>query len=808
MKQTTIFAVIALLLLVAQANPAGAWWEKNGSPICTEPGDQLYQQIVSDGEGGVIATWQDSRNGHWDIYAQRINGEGEFLWAGRGVPICLASGDQLRPRIITDGAHGAIIVWFDKRSGTEYDIYAQRIDFDGGTIWTEGGVGVCTAPGGQERPTLVTDGGGGAIITWFDFRNGASDIFAQRLDFSGNALWTVDGVPVCSKPEDQDWPYAFPSGGGGAFISWYDYRSGSREVYMQRIDPNGEALWQHDGIPISAATDYQAWPQMITDGEDGVVVCWVDSRNGNKDIYAQRVDPDGNTLWAGGGVPVCTAESDQHYSWIASDDAGGAIIAWQDGRPNPDTDWDIFAQRIAPDGSAIWQVDGVVISEFWYDQTGPRVIPDGFGGAVITWREFGCSGASDISGQRVNASGEVLWGSNGLLICGAYGTQSYAQQIPDGEGGAFVIWYDYRNSAHYDLYGSLVNPDKVPPVPDYTPHIIAIEDVPNDHGGKMSIQWERSNLDVYPKTDLSHYSIWRRLPKAESPLVLSTGVDTLGILGISHDYDGPAKRVHLSTPDYAWEWIKNTLPLYFETYASTIPSLFDSTASDPGWQYFMVVAHTRDPRIYYVSAIDSGYSVDNLAPEEPRQLAGVYEPGQKGLILTWQPNEEPDISHYAVYRGLSQDFTPAAANRIANPSETRHFDGQWKPGIGYYYKVSAVDVHDNESPYAVLRPEDISGNATPGLPENPYLAQNIPNPFNPTTRISFGITEPATVSIRIYDASGKLVRILLEGGRSPGHYDEVWDGCNGNGLPVASGVYFYRLRAGNFTQTRKMVLTK
>lgn len=88
------------------------------------------------------------------------------------------------------------------------------------------------------------------------------------------------------------------------------------------------------------------------------------------------------------------------------------------------------------------------------------------------------------------------------------------------------------------------------------------------------------------------------------------------------------------------------------------------------------------------------------------------------------------------------------------------------------------------------------------------LAQNYPNPFNPQTTIAFSIAQRADVRLAIYDVNGALVRTLANESRAPGAYQLTWDGRNDRGASVASGVYFYRLTAGSFTQTKKMVLLK
>jgi hypothetical protein len=140
--------------------------------------------------------------------------------------------------------------------------------------------------------------------------------------------------------------------------------------------------------------------------------------------------------------------------------------------------------------------------------------------------------------------------------------------------------------------------------------------------------------------------------------------------------------------------------------------------------------------------------------------------------------------------------------------DTVLFDDGWRWDTRYWYKVSAIDIHGNESGYAVLGPEDVTGVETPKTPAVTFLRQNLPNPFNPTTRIEFGLKDATRVSLRIYDASGRLVRVLVEGNRPAGRHAEMWDGRNAGGLQVASGIYFYRLTAGRFDQTNKMVLVR
>jgi len=87
-------------------------------------------------------------------------------WQLNGTVVCDEGGSQSLPAIVTDGAGGAIVVWEDWRSGDHSDIYAQRLDAGGIALWSPSGVPICTAANLQSYPTLVSDGSGGAIIAW------------------------------------------------------------------------------------------------------------------------------------------------------------------------------------------------------------------------------------------------------------------------------------------------------------------------------------------------------------------------------------------------------------------------------------------------------------------------------------------------------------------------------------------------------------------------------------------------------------------------------------------------------------------
>ena len=138
--------------------------------------------------------------------------------------------------------------------------------------------------------------------------------------------------------------------------------------------------------------------------------------------------------------------------------------------------------------------------------------------------------------------------------------------------------------------------------------------------------------------------------------------------------------------------------------------------------------------------------------------------------------------------------------------------GDAPPGSSIELQIMVVwwTIQENPSPNEIpFVCEGASGVDYPSVPVPVQLDQNWPNPFNPTTRLAFHLSVPTTVSFRIFDTSGHLVCTLLDGVvKSAGTHEMNWNGRNSSGLSVASGTYFYRLDAGQFSTTKRMILLR
>ena len=336
---------------------------------------QFMPQAVSDGRGGAIVAWEDYRTGtDWDIYAQRVNAVGKAEWKTDGVPICLAEWNQRRLRMARS-ANQVIAVWNDRRGKTNWDIYAQAIDPSGNVLWQANGVPVCTNDADQSTQAILSDGAGGAIFVWEDARRSAEhqDLYIQRLDANGQPMWKVDGIPVFPSDSLQSDPILLADGANGFYIVWWDVIGyESWHIMAFRLNMDGLPVWDSP-VVVSPLDGMQGIPRVASDHDGGLIIAWQIYENFiNDNLYAQRIDPKGRKLWANEGVKICDAPGIQKNASITSDGNGGVIAVWSDER---DVYSDLYAQRVGAFGTIRWKENGVPICTAGGHQDRPFIVP-------------------------------------------------------------------------------------------------------------------------------------------------------------------------------------------------------------------------------------------------------------------------------------------------------------------------------------------------------------------------------------------------------------------------------------------------
>jgi len=317
-----------------------------------------------------------------------------------------------------------------------------------------------------------------------------------------------------------------------------------------------------------------------------------------------------------------------------------------------------------------WDVDN---SAYW-SETIPvgiydvKVALDRTAGTVSFWVQHVDSYASPLS----DFSSPLWTAVETRPIAGSYNIQINPYS---SYGRVYDVWCSYGAAP--------------PPPPSPAPTITSIRDVPNDQGRAVRIKWSAAPCDSFGSAkQITAYAIWRRIDA--------------GLLAAPS-----AQGVALMYPPGEWDYVTSVPACCEKTYATVVATLADSTIT-AGMHYsvFFVRALTATSGEYFDSPVDSGYSVDNVAPAEPEGMRGVQV--ANGLKIVWEPCPNPDFAHYVLRKAVSpSDPAPAM---LATPTEALYVDETWTPeNNAHYYMVSAVDRSGNEGACALLSPQENVG---------------------------------------------------------------------------------------------------
>jgi hypothetical protein len=356
------------------------------------------------------------------------------------------------------------------------------------------------------------------------------------------------------------------------------------------------------------------------------------------------------------------------------------------------------------------------------------------------------------------------------------------------------------------------------------PVVDSIADVRHDQGGRVRLYFTRSTYDFADVTSspVVGYQIYHRVDDAA--LVKQVHAD-----GVSRELAEPAEFPLSSFspsmvrwladrsfvvgaepaagtfPSGTWEAVGWVAATQSDSYTALIPTTDDSTATGINWSVYLITAHTTTPSIWFAGYPDSGYSVDNLAPNVPTGFVAAHQSGG-GNHLAWDASADADFRYFKVYRSPSSNFTPGPSNLVLSTTSTSWADTSAAAG-SVYYKLSAVDFAGNESAAA-------SAGVTVGVDGSPApsrfaLHAAAPNPFRQGTAFSYDVPlRGGAIRLGIFDLGGRLVRSLVDGPQTPGAKWIVWDGRDDAGHALPAGMYVVRMEAPSFVQSRKLVLTR
>jgi hypothetical protein len=431
--------VICLLTLLVAA-PAWGQWEYGGYNIGY--GDAYVSpKIAPDGTGGFFIVWDGYHNGRTtkDIILNHIDSTGVALLGPNGLLITDDTVNQGPPKIAPDGAGGCYIIWFGQGETGEYSLYAQRISSRDQPLWRSPLRIIYNSNGLEDRTGIYADSIYGLIAvcceSGYPYRQ---RLLAQRLNSVGQIIWDSSGVILFTYPDTTiNFTIYNPKiiiSNNFLYLSLILWTNGitMEDIYIQKFDASGNMPWGSVGKPVSVDRRRDGdilettSMQIVSDGTGGAVVAWQGRSIDGTTLYADRISPQGNSLWQINGRQLFPPDYDGQLglALFSFDSADSLFIIVELGGVTG------RYQAIDPHGNLLYG-NGAVLSAHSlsaataYQDTMYLMYPSG-------WHFFASKKTLDTT---------EYWSPNPWI----HGFLEYWDLLPDWVGGLYVAYSWYRD---------------------------------------------------------------------------------------------------------------------------------------------------------------------------------------------------------------------------------------------------------------------------------------------------------------------------------------------------------------------------
>jgi len=427
--------------------------------------------LIADRDGNAVLVFTDTRSDpNRDVYAYLISPSGEFLWGEDGLTLSDNSAFEADPRVV-QASNGEYVFLWPRLDNPAPGLYMQRVGPDGAKRFGEEGIVV--AGNGTEQPAfceMVASDDGSVIAVWVrDTRTFLSPryLHAQKFDLDGNPLWSPDpvvvqptSVPIAHRPS------IVSDGGAGAIIAWHDARlSNIFNVWVQRLGDSGELLFPAGGVQVSANnTDRQHFdPALVFSPESSSIYVFWNERNGAQSqwgVSGQRISLAGARLWGPQGIPFIGVNSINKLAIRAAALPGRDAAVFYLEQPGAGPGHRVIGLRVDPLGQFVWPGSTIEVSSIVSPKGRlPIAIHPASGMVKLVWEDQR-SGNNDIYAQNVNPDG-TLGVAGGPACPAVYDDDG---QVNSNDISAFLsAWLDSVQNgnlnADFDQSGSVNSND-------------------------------------------------------------------------------------------------------------------------------------------------------------------------------------------------------------------------------------------------------------------------------------------------------------------------------------------------------------
>ncbi len=369
--------------------------------------------------------------------------------------------DQDNPSMNVCNNGNYIFIWRDFRQNNNPRIYAQMYDVNFNKLWTPD-LAVTTS-NNQNNPDVVSDKNCNTYVTWNDDRNGNQDIYYEKFNTIPVSEWSGSKkVNTSAESADQSLPQiVFGTTPPFAYIAWLDSRDGSHDIYSQKINPNTGALSWSPEVKVNmynGSAPIQNKPKIYIDSSDNLNFAWQDNRNGHNDIFAQKMDKNGNILWSNDikiNSDTTTTDQTKPSFTVSSTTPSFLYFVWEDNRNG---NKDIYAQKYDPSGAKIWTNDIKINSDTGSAiQENPVITEDNNGDFYIVWQD-NRNGNDDTYMQKINSDGTKQIAFDVRINNITTNDQENPDIYINQAGYLVIVWQD-NNDGDYDIKAAVYGSD-------------------------------------------------------------------------------------------------------------------------------------------------------------------------------------------------------------------------------------------------------------------------------------------------------------------------------------------------------------
>jgi hypothetical protein len=475
----TKMAFVAVLFIVL-GNSAQAQWPQNSDSnlvINDQIGAQTIPKITVTSEGGCYISWYNNTTGNYDMYLQRLDSAGVPQWPQNGILVSNHPQDSWLTDydMAVDNQDNAVVTFNDMRNGEDWDIYAYRINPSGQFLWGSDGLTISDNPSFEADPKVIVTSAGNFVFAW----QNEDTVCLRKVNSAGEDLWNP-AIKSFYSEYGLTFPRIAPAENDGVILLYLMALSGGwwppKNLYVRKFDASGNSLWANDTVAVSVAGGFgpQMRPSITSDGSGGAYVYWYDARDNNLHAYAQHISGDGNIAWTPNGVLLSTTfgEIQSAPSLVFLSSTRDVLFFFQKSDMDQNHDG-IGGQRLDSTGARLWGDDGITFIPLGDPSLSAIEAQPLSDGAIFTYKQS----PDDVSNClikaiRVNTAGDTLWPNSPILMSSLYSSKGYLESAVNCLEQVLVVWQDSRYDGSGDIYLQDINADG-----SLGPHPVGI---PND----------------------------------------------------------------------------------------------------------------------------------------------------------------------------------------------------------------------------------------------------------------------------------------------------------------------------------------